>query len=397
MRTYESSHAWINFGLNTQLFDYKLWMKLGEAASKCHHIAGVPLAPEVASAIHKLYLVKGAVATTAIEGNTLSEEEAERIIEGKLKLPPSQQYLADELNNIVDAVNALTRRLATVGPSEGISVSLLKEMNEMVLRDLEVEEDVVPGRVRKHSVVVGRYRCAPAEDCDYLLERLCQVLNSFPTPDDDKNQFCIVKAIFAHLYFVWIHPFGDGNGRTARLLELYILLAAGFPQPTGHILSNHYNRTRTQYYQTLDRAIRGEQGVIDFIRYSVAGMVEGLKEQIDFIRRQQWHVAWINYVHEQFHEKNSPADVRRRKLLLALSEQPEAVGISKLPDMTPDLTREYHDKTAKTLIRDVNTLLHDNLIVREPLGRVRANRERILAFVVWRAADIPQVPTLKAA
>lgn len=398
MRTYERTHPWISFSLNTNLFDYRIWMNLGESASKCQHIAGVPLAPAVAAHMLQLYLVKGALATTAIEGNTLSEDEAERIVAGSLKLPSSQQYLADELNNIVAAVTELTRRLHAYGPNQAITVGLLKEMNEMVLQGLELEEDVVPGHIRKHSVVVGRYRCAPAEDCDFLLEKFCEVLNNFPSPDSDENQFCIIKAIFAHLYFVWIHPFGDGNGRTARLIELYILLSAGFPQPTGHVLSNHYNRTRSVYYQRLDAAVKGEQGVVDFIRYSVGGLVEGLREQIDFIRRQQWQVAWINYVHEQFHTRNSPADVRRRKLLLALSEQTDPVAVAKLPALSIELSIEYHDKTTKTLMRDVNALEEMGLLVKRRNGTVRANREKILAFAIWRASDeLPEIPQLQIA
>jgi Fic family protein len=364
-------------------------MALGEAASKCQHIAGVPLAPEVADKMHHLYLIKGAVATTAIEGNTLSEDEAERIISGTLKLPPSQQYLADELNNIVAALDVLTLRIAqsTKAGDHHITPALLKEMNRMVLRDLEVEKDVVPGEIRKHSVVVGRYRCAPAEDCDYLLEKFCEVLNEFPCPQDGKSQFCIVKAIFAHLYFVWIHPFGDGNGRTARLLELYILLAAGFPQPTGHLLSNHYNRTRPRYYERLDAAVKGADEVVAFIRYSVEGLVDGLREQIEFIRRQQWHVAWLNFVHDHFHNQNSASDVRRRHVVLALSAVPDGVGVSKIQNLTPELVREYFGKTSKTLARDLNWLLEADLITKDRKGVVRANREKILAFLAWRAPE----------
>ena len=384
-RTYEETHPWISFGLNTGLFDYKLWMALGEAASKCHHIAEIPLAPESAAQMHRLYLMKGAVATTAIEGNTLSEEEAEQIIEGRLTLPPSQQYLADELNNIVDAVNDLTRSIEESGP-QPITVEMLKSMNRAVLRGLEVDEDVIPGAVRKNSVVVGRYRCAPAEDCDYLLEEFCRTLNEFPCPEADRHQFCIIKAIWAHLYFVWIHPFGDGNGRTARLLEFYILLSAGFPQPTGHLLSNHYNRTRPKYYERLDAAVQGDDKVVDFIRYSVNGLVDGLREQIEFIRNQQWHVAWLNYVHEQFHSRNSPSEVRRKHLVLALSGLKEPVAVSKIAGLNADLAREYFNKTAKTVIRDINALLDMDLIVRER-GLVRANRHKILAFRAWRAPE----------
>ena len=52
-----------------------LWLMLGECQSKCEHIAKVPLRPATAEMLYRLYVAKGALATTAIEGNTLSEEE----------------------------------------------------------------------------------------------------------------------------------------------------------------------------------------------------------------------------------------------------------------------------------------------------------------------------------
>jgi Fic family protein len=393
-RTYEETHPWINFHLDMKGFDHWLWLALGEAASKCNHIAGVPLSPVVAAEMHRIYLARGALATTAIEGNTLSEDEAERIIDGKLKLPPTQQYLADELQNIVDALDVLTERISRHGKREDITVDLIKEMNRLVLKGLKLDDGVVAGERREHRVFVGPYRCAPVEDCDYLLERLCAVLNEFPLPDERPFAFCIVKAIFAHLYLVWIHPFGDGNGRTARLLELYILLSAGFPQPTGHLLSNHYNRTRSVYYEKLNGAIHGNDGVIAFIKYSVDGFIEGLVEQIQTIRQQQMTVTWINFVHDQFHDRNSAAEVRRRKLVIALSGKPEGVAISKIPDISPALAREYHGKTHKTLVRDVNELLAMNLLAKEPKGVVRARWEQIIAFLPWHAPDEPIDETL---
>jgi len=115
----------------------------------------------------------------------------------------------------------------------------LKEYNRIVLQGLDLEEGVVPGEIRKHSVVVGSYRAAPAEDCDYLLERLSDWLEAdFEPPEPDfRLPWVILKAVVAHLYFVWIHPFGDGNGRTARLMELQTLLAAGVPTPTSKTVS----------------------------------------------------------------------------------------------------------------------------------------------------------------
>jgi Fic family protein len=384
-RTFEGTHPWLTFGLDLTRFDHRMWMMLGEAASKCEHVAGVPLAPDVAEKMHQVYLAKGAAATTAIEGNTLSEKEAEAVISGALKLPPSQQYLANEINNIVEAFNEITTTISRDGAWK-LDIDFLKRINRLVLKGLDVEPEVIPGEIRTHKVVVGRYRCAPPEDCDYLLERMCSMLNDFPIPDDQKHSYSLIKASLAHLYFVWIHPFGDGNGRTARLLELYILLSSGLAQPTGHLLSNHYNKTRQKYYESLERAVESPAKVIEFIRYSVIGFLEGLREQIASIREQQWQVAWVNYVHETFHDRNSPSDVRRRHIVLALSQAPQPVPMSKITTLTPEVAIAYSGKTPKTVVRDINALMEMGLVAKRR-GQLRAKRELILAFLPWRNVE----------
>ena len=93
---------------------------------------------------------------------------------------------------------------------------------------------------------------------------------------------------------------GDGNGRTARLLELAILLEAGLPQPTCHLLSNHYNQARPAYYRQLDRASKAQNGPYGFIAYALTGFVDGLQDQKRLIREHQWQVAWVHFVHESF-------------------------------------------------------------------------------------------------
>ena len=79
-RPYEGSHPFISFHLDLRRAGPELWLLLGEAQSKCDHISGIPLRPSVAHALHPLYLVKGVQATTAIEGNTLTESEVGGII-----------------------------------------------------------------------------------------------------------------------------------------------------------------------------------------------------------------------------------------------------------------------------------------------------------------------------
>ena len=386
MRTYEETHPWLKFSLDLRRVEHTTWLLIGEAVSKAEHIAGVPLNPEAAQRLHAVYLAKGILASTAIEGNTLTEEEVRRHLEGTLQLPRSRQYLGQEIDNIVDACNRIGNEVIREG-SRDITADEIRAYNALVLRGLPVEEGVVPGELRSHSVMVGRYRGAPAEDCAYLLDRFCQWLNDLEFPEGLQAPYSVLAAIAAHLYFVWIHPFGDGNGRTARLIEFRYLLEAGFPTPAAHLLSNFYNLTRTEYYRQLDQAGRSGGEMAGFIAYAAQGLVDQLREQLEVIRNLQWEATWRNYVYQCL-GKGGAVHARRRRLVLDMSKV-EAnhgwVAVSEIPELTAGLAREYASKTSRTLSRDLNALADMNLIRREG-GRLKANREVILAFLPARAS-----------
>ena len=329
-----------------------------------------------------MYLAKGVLASTAIEGNTLSEDEVLQHLDGELKLPPSREYLRQEIENIIHACNEIVKSVAA-GQTSEITTGMISEMNGMVLRGLELDDDTRPGQLRTRGVTVGRYRGAPAEDCEYLLDRLCMWLNGSDfSPENGLGgvAMAILKAVIAHLYIAWIHPFGDGNGRTARLLEFQILISSGVPAAPAHLLSNHYNLTRTDYYRQLDRASKGGGDVVPFLIYAVEGFLDGLSQQLDVIWQQQWDVTWRNYVYEFFRDKRSEAARRRRHLALDLSRLKAPVSLSDLPDISPRLAREYASKTSRTLSRDVNALIGEGLIVKTSQG-YRAHKELIFAFL----------------
>ena len=387
MRTYEKTHQWLSFKVHLADAPTTLWMLLGEARSKCEHLAGVALRPATAERLHRVYCAKGVLATTAIEGNTLSEEEVAQRLAGKLQLPKSKEYLGKEIDNVVAAMN-LVENAVLDGTAATITPEEIREFNRLILKDLDLDEGVMPGEIRTHSVGVGTYRGAPAEDCEYLLQKLCEWLDSsaFEVKEEIGSVVMgVLKAALAHLYLAWIHPFGDGNGRTARLVEFKILVEAGMPTPAAHLLSNHYNETRTEYYRQLERASKSGGDVLPFIHYAVQGLVDQMREQIQVVRGEQLQIAWRNYVYERFKGRTSAADHRRRELVLALSTQTNPVPRSQLPTLTPILSQEYGNKTLKTLIRDINDLLKEELIRPDGDG-YRAAQETILAFLPLSAS-----------
>lgn len=386
--THTETHPWITFEIDLNRLDHVTWMLLGEAVSKCEHISGVPLRPAVAKRLNGVYLTKGAHATTQIEGNSLSEDQVHERIEHGLKLPPSQEYLGQEIDNIVEGYNLIIRDVIEGRPLT-LTPERIKQFNAIVLKDLPPEEGVVPGEIRAGSVVVGSvYRGAPAGECEHLLARLCTWLNGLSeVPDPLKKPVALIAAILAHLYLAWIHPFGNGNGRTARLMEFQLLLAAGTPTVAAHVLSDHYNRTRSEYYRQLAMTSRQPYDIAGFIRYGLEGFVDGLREQIDAIRVQQMAVTWQNFVHEEFEGAETPACMRQRRLVLDLPWEVVTPTVS-IPELTPRLARDYADKGARTVPRDVNALVNRGLAIKSKNGRgVMPYTDQLRAFLPLRVDD----------
>lgn len=393
-REYEDSHKWLTFKFDLRDVPDKIWITLGEILSKVDHVSGAPLQPAEAQQLNLIYLSKGIHATTSIEGNTLSEEEVAQRVEGHLKLPESLEYQGEEVDNLMEALNMIRKDFED-GTNPPLTVDRIKNFNSTILKNQPLEEGVVPGEFRKHSVVVGDYRGAPAQDCDYLMDEFVKFINDDLVTDHStyEKPVAVLRAILAHLYLAWIHPFGDGNGRTARLVETQLLFEAGFPTPAAHLLSDFYNRTRSMYYKKLRYASKAPnltEGLIAFCEYAVGGLVDGLREQVRTIEDSQLEIAWINFIHEQFiDEPHTAASRRRRELALAIPYvDPASKGIPKgqLTQLNVDLAKRYASTTSKTITRDVNFLLDKQLIVQRE-GGYSSN-------LMLMAAFLPPVPQL---
>lgn len=379
---YHETHPWITFDAR-EINDLSAlhWMMVGEARSKCATLAGTPLRPDVAQRLYQVALVKGAAATTAIEGNTLTEEQVSGILDGTFEAPPSRAYQQREVTNVLDAVQEIDNKVIT-GEAIPITTELICEFNKRVLDGTEYEPEAIPGKIRSHSVGVHAYRGAPFGDCEHLVARLAEWLEGDDwrsTNPDLAFARAVLAAIYAHLYIAWIHPFGDGNGRTARLLEFLILARCGqVPLPAAHLLSNHYNLTRDQYYRELARASRNSTAIA-FVEYAMQGFVDGLREQIDDVRSQQVSVAWVNYVHDLMNaQPSSKARDRRRTLAL---DMPSGDWIRKqdLAGLTPALASLYAEAGPRTLSRDLNELTKLGLIQR---AGARGTRYRSRDFII---------------
>jgi hypothetical protein len=273
-----------------------------------------------------------------------------------------------------------------------ITTERIKHFNKLVLDGLPEDDDVIPGQIRTKSIVVGNvYKGPPAIDCEFLLDELCRWLDqmhedAIKAGPEMRRAIGVILAVLAHLYLAWIHPFGNGNGRTARLIEFQLLLAAGFPTPAGHVLSNYYNKTRTRYYQVLRETSRAQgYPAWRFASYAIQGFVEELRDQLAVIESHQLSITWLKLVSEFDLGQTGATSSRRKAMLLALPAggPDDFTPISGVRRLSPEIAALYADKTSKTITRDINCLEQAGLLVRKD-NAIRPRLEQLFAFLPLR-------------
>ena len=338
---------------------------LGQCEAYIDAIKRTPILPNYYQKLRQLSLRKGVQATTAIEGNTLTEEEIQAIIDGK-KLQPSKQYQAKEIENMVNAFNKLFRQVVYDKEINIITEKLLCDFHKMIGDGLGEFFPAIPGQFRNRNVTVGTYRCPDYTDVKMLVENFCQWMHEEFHFGDKNRSFLdvIIQAIVSHLYVEIIHPFGDGNGRTGRLIEFYILLRGGLPDVASHILSNHYNDTRVEYYHYLKSATQ-KRDLTDFIEYAIVGLRDGLSQTLKRIQKGQSEITWKKMIYDKFDEingkyKKNTTD-RLKKLILELDMNSEIIP-SNIPKIVIKSAKFYNDASLKTIKADIKRLIDLQLI-----------------------------------
>ena len=364
------SHPHISFERNWHIDESTLFI-LGQCEAIIRIISAAPLEPETRRKLLLVSMRKGAQATTAIEGNTLSDEEVIKIDEGGY-LPPSKEYLQKEVQNVIAALNLILSEVVIDGKDHLITPDLIKSFHSYIGKDLGDHFRAVPGQFRTagHDVIVGSYKPPLGKDVVSLVVRLCDWLKESFHYEDGKQHFIeqVLQAIVTHVYIAWIHPFDDGNGRTARLIEFYLLLRAGLPDIASHILSNHYNGTREEYYRQLAQAGK-EKNLSRFISYAVLGFRDGLNEVLDVVQKNVLKTAWRNYIYEALDSRKAKGKTRvivKRRRDAALNFPTDSfMSIEYILNNNPTFIKTYANYSPMTFKRDLLELEKLELIIKQ--------------------------------
>lgn len=110
-------------------------LNLGRCETYIKCFGELPIDPTVQTELRRVSLERGALATTAIEGNTLTVDELREMLAGK-KLPESRAYQAQEVRNALDLMNQLWQDVVLAGKRQLLSVATICEFNRQVGKDL---------------------------------------------------------------------------------------------------------------------------------------------------------------------------------------------------------------------------------------------------------------------
>ena len=201
-----------------------------------------PFSPEVLNNLERWFLIELTYTSNALEGNTLTRLETAVVVEKGLTV--GGKTLAEHLEATNHAA-ALRKVLEiTRSPVSTLTEHILLDLHAMILRGLD---DVNAGRYRSIPVRISGSRVVlpnPAKVAGLMSDFFNDLMSM-------AGRHPVAIAAEAHYRLVTIHPFIDGNGRTARLLMNLILLQNGFPPALIR------TRDRVSYLKSLEKAQLG--------------------------------------------------------------------------------------------------------------------------------------------
>lgn len=228
-----------------------------------------PLDPHITNELKRYFRVSLTYTSNALEGNTLTESETKVVLEDGITI--GGKPLKDHLEAIGHA-KAYDHLYMLLGKSQITEQDIL-DLHHWVVYDIQ---EAYPGEYRPRPVIITGTEFIPPSPKE-IPSLMVEFINN-KLPQWQVNKHPIEVAALAHLELVSIHPFIDGNGRTARLLMNLLLLQSNYTQTIIPPV------VRADYITTLDIAHiqKNEQPFLNFISHMVN---ESLKDVLRIVRR----------------------------------------------------------------------------------------------------------------
>lgn len=350
-----------------------------EARVLLRTVIDLPILPNLVAKIEEEVIIKSIFGTAAIEGNPLTEEKVAEIL-SKLKLEGSEKLkqAEKEIINLKYAYEFITTmpvtmdlsfpnrqgllwKMITEEGSGALTEDIIKKIHSIVTKDIEHEYNI-PGQYRNNIVKVGNEEHGGIytppkilEDIQILMKKFIEWINREEILELDP----MIRAALAHYHLGLIHPFADGNGRTARLVEALLLRLSGIKYVPA-MLSNFYYRNIDDYFRAFSNSINNkENNVTPFLEFVFKGFIESLNEIKDRITFYIRKFTLRDYYASL--RKEGDISQRQHDLLIILLDHLKPFALKDLHIVSP-FSILYSKVSTRTAIRDLKKLCDIKLL-----------------------------------
>lgn len=299
-------------------------------------------------------IIRSIMSTAAIEGNPLTEEEVGRIVKGGEVSGVYQQ----EISNLKYAYDAIEKFSSDIlGDEFKLDENMILFSHERITENIPHDYNM-PGYYRSEKVKVGDKQHGGIYTPPKCLDDIKMLMKAFEKWFKFLELHPFVKAFIFHYYFAKIHPFSDGNGRTARVLEGFYLANAGYGFFMKE-LSNYYYKQIDDYYRAFSDSHRTGD-VTHFLLFCLNVMRTALydrkKEAIEYAKKFALRSHLLTLLSFKVINK------RQFDLLDVLMIHDIAFSKKNLPTVVELIYAWFSERT---LSNDLNHLISKNLLIKE--------------------------------
>ncbi len=341
------------------LITHKILKYIGVIEAAKEVIENAPMVPAWEARFREEAMLRMVHYGTKIEGNDLSYTDAAKILEGQ-DVVGRERDIQEVMNyrNVVGYLESLDAELRGGSGVPSYTLEMLLKIHALTVDKLVPVEDV--GRVRRVQVVLRNaltgevgFRPPPAVEVRYLLDDFFFWLNSI----EGREIHSVIRAAIGHYVLTAIHPFVEGNGRSARAFATLVLFAEGYDTRKFFSLEEHFDLDAAGYFGKLmevsnQSAELETRDLTPWVEYFIESLAIELSKIKDKVRQLSVDIKIKDRVGEQVFLTD-----RQTKLMEYLQAQSE-MTMQAAKGLLPMVSED-------TLLRDLKMLMEKGIVKKE--------------------------------
>ena len=257
-------------------------MRIESAKERVMHL---PVTPMILSSLRETARLYTTHYSTMIEGNQLEPNQIQEVVKHKGHFPGRER----EEHEVKGYYTALTQVEKWAAKNIKITEKHIQTLHALVMANGKLNVRLSKYRDGQNVIRDARtkaiiYMPPESKDVNKLMASLVNWINH------NKDLPCPLLAAIAHYQFATIHPYYDGNGRTARLLTTLILYLGGYDLKGIYSLEEYYARNLGAYYEAISIGEshnyymgRAEADITKWVEYFVEGMVFSFENVLKYM------------------------------------------------------------------------------------------------------------------